>query len=144
MKKLIQFFSFLSLVIVFSIVSANAQTVKQYAAEIPFDFSIGQKSYQAGSYVIKVSKVSQSNIALLLEDKNKNLLQTILVRGNGDVAKNEPKLVFTRHDNQRVLTKMTMPDMGVTVPVSEDTRQNSKAKALPAGQAQGVATATKN
>jgi hypothetical protein len=40
MKKLIQVFSFLSLVVVFSIVSANAQTVKQYAAEIPFDFSI--------------------------------------------------------------------------------------------------------
>ena len=144
MKKLIQFFSFLSLVIVFSIVSASAQTVKQYAAEVPFDFSIGQKSYQAGSYVIKIARHSQSSLVLSLEDKNKNLLQTILVRGNGDVSKNDPKLVFARHDNQRALTKMTTPDMGVTVPVNKDIKQNSKAKALPAGEAQGTAVAAKN
>ena len=143
MKKLIQVFSFLSLVVVFSIVSANAQTIKQYAAEVPFDFNIGQKSYQAGSYVIKISKHSQSSLVLSLEDKNKNLLQSILVRGNGDVSKNETRLIFTHHDNQRVLTKMMTPDMGVTV-LANDAARNSKAKALPAGRAQGVAVAAKN
>ncbi|HLM62605.1 MAG TPA: hypothetical protein VK308_17535 [Pyrinomonadaceae bacterium] len=130
MKKLIQVFSFLSLVIVFSIVSANAQTVKQYAAEIPFDFSIDQKSYQAGSYVIKVSKFSQSSIALSLEDKENHVLQTIFVSANGDVAKNEPKLSFTVRDNQRFLTKIAMQDMGLTIPVNER-QDTAKAKRVP-------------
>jgi hypothetical protein len=142
MKKLSQFFSILSLVAVFSIVSVNAQTVNQYAANIPFDFSIGQKSYQAGSYVIKVSKVAQGSIALSLEDKDKNLLQTILVRRNGDIARVEPKLVFTRHDNQRFLTKMLMEEMGVSIAVSNSDIQASKAKGQPEA-AKGTAVALK-
>jgi hypothetical protein len=140
MKKLIQVFSFLSLVVVFSIVSANAQTVKQYAAEIPFDFSIDQKSYQAGSYVIKVSKFSQSSIALSLEDKENHVLQTIFVRENGDIAKNEPRLSFTVRDNQRFLTKVAMQDMGLTIPVNE--RQDAaKAKSAREVAAHGKAVA---
>ncbi len=91
MKKLIQICSLLSLIVFFSIVSVQAQTVKQYAAEIPHDFNIGQKSYQAGSYTIKVSKVSLNVVSLSLEDKEKNNLQTILVRQNSNVAKREPK-----------------------------------------------------
>jgi hypothetical protein len=143
MKKLIQVFSFLSLVVVFSIVSANAQTVKQYAAEIPFDFSIDQKSYQAGSYVIKVSKFSQSNVALSLEDKEHNRLQTVFVRANGDVVQNEPKLVFTLQDNQRFLTKISMPDMGLSIPAADDSKRNSKAKGAPKTKAQEIAVASK-
>ena len=143
MKKLIQVFSFLSLVVVFSIVSANAQTVKQYAAEIPFDFSIDQKSYQAGSYVIKVSKFSQSSIALSLEDKENNKLQTVFGIMNGDVARNEPKLVFTLHDNQRLLTKISMPDMGLSIPAADDSKRNSKAERAPKTKALEIAVASK-
>jgi hypothetical protein len=143
MKKLIQFFSILSLVVVFSIISAQAQTSKQYAAEIPFNFSVGQKSYQAGSYVIKVSKLRATNsISLSLEDKEKNLLQTILVRENGDVAKAEPKLIFTSHDNQRFLTKMVMQGMGVSIVVSDNDKQNLKAKGKPEVAARGAAVAS--
>ena len=145
MKKLIQFFSILSLVAVFSIVSANAQTIKQYAAEIPFNFSVGEKSYEAGSYVIKVSKLNAtSSIALMLEDKNKNLLQTIIVQQNGNVAKSEPKLVFTTHSNQRFLSKMIMQEMGVSIDVASREKQNARAKGKPEAPAEGVAAVASN
>jgi hypothetical protein len=136
MKKLIQVCSFLTLVIVFSIVSAQAQTVKQYAAEIPYDFNIGQKSYQAGSYVVKVSKISTGIVSLSLEDKEKNKLQTILVRENKNVAKREPKLIFTSYDNRRFLTGAAMQEMGLAIAVSKDDKLRAKAKERPESKEQ--------
>ncbi len=142
MKKLIQVCSILSLVVVFSIVSAQAHTVKQYAAEIPYDFNIGQKSYQAGSYVIKISRISSNIVSLSLEDKEKNNLQTILVRENGNTTKHEPKLVFTRYDNQRFLTGMSMQEMGLSIVVSKDDKLSAQAEGQPESEKQVIAVAS--
>ena len=45
MKKLVQIFALLSLLVVFLIISANARTVQRYEANIPFDFSVNEKTY---------------------------------------------------------------------------------------------------
>lgn len=135
MKKLIQICSVLSLVFVFSIIGAQAQTVKQYQAQIPFDFNIGQKSYPAGDYVIKVSKFSADGVALSLEDKENHRLQTILLPKNGNVSANEPKLLFTRYENQRFLSQMLMEEMGVSL-IKSDTEKRIAEKGK-----QGVAIA---
>lgn len=131
MKKLIQVLSFLSLVIVFSVVSAKAQSVKEYKAQIPYDFNIGQKSYKAGDYVIKVSDVSSSTVALTLQDDDNNNLQTILVRENGNVAKKEPKLHFTTIENQRFLTAMSTKEMGVSILASKKAKQLARMQGKP-------------
>ena len=116
MKKLIQICSVLSLLVVFSVVSANAQAfVKRYQAQIPFDFNIGQKAYQAGNYVIKISKFSSEGIALSLEDTKSHRLQTVLLPKNGDVSADAPKLIFTRYENQRFLSKLLTEEIGVSL-----------------------------
>jgi hypothetical protein len=116
MKKLIQICAVLSLVFAFSIVSAHAQqTVKQYEAKIPFDFNVGQKSYQAGNYVIKIKRLASNGLSLSLEDGNRNNLQTVLVSETGNIAKDEPKLLFSRHENQRYLTEILTTDVGIAV-----------------------------
>ena len=142
MKKLIQVCSILSLVVVFSIVSAQAYTVKQYAAEIPYDFNIGQKSYQAGSYVIKVLKISPNIVSLSLEDKEKNNLQTILVRENGNTTKREPKLVFTSYHNRRFLTGVSMQEMGLAIVVSKDDKQSAKSQERPESEEKAIVVAS--
>lgn len=131
MKKLIQLCSFLSLVIVFSVVSAQAQTVRQFAADIPFNFNVGEKTFDAGSYIIKVSKYSQNSVALTLENKKSKKLQSLIVRGNGDAAKAEPTLFFTFHDSRRFLTKFSMSGMGLTLPVSNEARESVKSQNSP-------------
>jgi hypothetical protein len=142
MKKLIQVCSMLCLVFVFAAVSAKAQTVKQYSAEIPFDFNIAQKSYQAGSYVIKISKLSLSNVALSLEDKDKNILQTVFIRGNGEAFKNEEKLVFTRDGEQRVLSQMVTHENEFKIPAPNYMKRNLKAKGKPEAKTDVVAVAS--
>ena len=145
MKKLIQACSILSLIVVFSIVSAQAQqTFKQYAAEIPYDFNIGQKSYQAGSYVIKVVRISSNIASLSLEDTEKNKLQTILVRENSNVAKREPKLVFTNYENHRFLTGMAMQEMSLSIIVTKDDKLSVKAQGRPESEKQAVVAAASN
>ena len=126
MKKLIQICSILGLLIVFSAVAAKAQAVSSYKAEIPFNFSVGQKSYQAGSYVIKTAKLSESCVSLTLQDKQGNKLQTILVPARAEMSKKQPELVFNRYDNERYLTKLSTPDASISIVMSENERQTAK------------------
>lgn len=124
MKKLIQICTVLSLVVVFSVVAVSAQTTnKRYEANVPFDFNIGQKTYQAGSYVIKVTKNSNLSWHMTIEDKDSNVLQTILGLDNGRVAKAEPQLVFNRYENQRFLAGVLSVERGVFVTRSRAEKQ---------------------
>jgi hypothetical protein len=100
----------------FSIVSAHAQqTVKQYQAKIPFDFSVGQKSYQAGDYVIKISRLSSNGLLLSLEDDNNHKLQSVIVSETDTSSKDEPKLLFYVQENQRYLSKIFTPEIGLSL-----------------------------
>lgn len=127
MKKIIQILSVLSLLVVFSCVSAKAQNVEHYTAKIPFNFNIGQKSFEPGDYVVKIAKFPTGAVTLSLEDNENKNLKTILVRRNGDIAKNKPQLIFTRSENQLFLSKMFMTDMGLSILVSIPKKQGQTA-----------------
>ena len=77
-----------------------------------------------------------------LEDKETNNLQTILVRENGNTTKHELKLVFTRYDNQRFLTGMSMQEMGLSIVVSKDDKLSAQAEGLPESEKQAIAVAS--
>lgn len=59
-KKALQICSLVGLLAVLAVVSAQAQTDGRYKAQIPFDFSIGGKTYQPGSYLISVRNLDRS------------------------------------------------------------------------------------
>lgn len=144
MKKLIQVSAVLSLVFFFSVAATNAQQViRQYQAEIPFDFNIGQKSHQAGSYTIKISKLSLNNVSVTLEDEGKNVLQTVFLRGDGNVAKNEAKLVFARYGERRFLSGMRMQEMGLSFCKPKDFERILKAQGRPERQTKDASVALK-
>jgi hypothetical protein len=126
MKKLVQICSILSLVFVFSAISAQAQTVTRYEAQIPFDFNIGEKSYPAGSYVIRIAKNTTSSLALYLEDNKGKHLETAMVVQTGQVSKNEPEFVFSRYENQRFLTTIRTPERGFSFFKSDTEKQLTK------------------
>jgi hypothetical protein len=129
MKKLIRICAVLSLVFAFSIVSAHAQqTIKQYEAKIPFDFNVGQKSYQAGSYVIKISRLASNGILLSLEDDNNNRLQSVMVSETDSLSKNAPKLMFDVQENQRYLSKIYTPEVGLSIGVPKTEKHGVNAK----------------
>jgi hypothetical protein len=140
MKKLIQICAVLSLVFAFSIVSAHAQqTVNQYEAKIPFDFNIGQKSYQAGNYVIKISRLSSNGIVLSLEDEDNNKLQSVIVSETDNRSQDAPKLLFDVRDNQRYLSKIYTQEVGVSLGKPKTEKTVTVKKQQPASTTRTVA-----
>jgi len=139
MKKFIQICAVLSLVFVFSIVSAHAQqTVKQYEAKIPFDFNVGQKSYEAGSYVIKIARLSSNGIYLSLEDDKQNKLQTVLVAETGNLSQDAPQLLFDVRENQRYLTKIYTQEVGLSLGKPKNEKHGASKKQQTASETQAV------
>lgn len=112
MKKLFLIYSFVGLLAAVSCLPAAAQVTENYETRIPFDFNIGQKSYQAGDYEIKLARTATNVTAFSLTDNNGKVLHTILVMDNGEVSKKQVELVFDHHDGQRFLAKLLTRQKG--------------------------------
>jgi hypothetical protein len=110
MKKIIQICSLLSLIVAFSIVSANAQAAKKITADIPFDFNIGAKHYTAGQYNLTVSESRSTGAIVRLTDAEGDILGTVLVLTGGEAVPGESKLVFNNYEGQRFLAEITTAD----------------------------------
>lgn len=113
MKRIIQLCSMLALTVVFT-VAAHAQT-NRIEANIPFDFNIGEKSYVAGDYVMKLSRVTLTTVALSLEDKFGNQLQQALLSSNGEAASGQGRLMFEDHNSERYLSKVVTGEHGFSL-----------------------------
>lgn len=115
MKKFIQIFFLLSLAVVFSASSANAQTVQRFEADIPFTFEVGNKSYEAGTYVLRMSNTAASRI-VTIEDREKRRINNFFVLERGDVPRKNSILRFVRNANDTlVLAKIITPEKGFAV-----------------------------
>jgi hypothetical protein len=137
MKKLIQICAMLSLVFVVSVISASAQTVvKQYDAKIPFEFNIGEKSFQAGSYSITISRLSSNGMIVSLEDKERNTMQTVMVAENGNHSKSAPQLVFDNQGSTRYLTGIATREVGVSIIAPKNDKGHNVKKQQPAARTQ--------
>jgi hypothetical protein len=124
MKKLIQICSVICIAIAFSIVSANAQTTHKIKAQVPFDFSVGGKHYDAGKYDLKVSDTRTGAIVQLFDDRN-SILATLLVSGTADQAADGAKLVFSTYEGQLYLTRISTSNGSYRVARSKDGWPNS-------------------
>lgn len=113
MKRVIQICSMLVLAAVFSAAAAQAQTLDRINAKIPFDFNVGEKSYDAGEYIIKTSRLSDSTVQVSLSDGKGNTLQTLLVFSAGEAAGGEERLVFTVYDGRHYLAKIMTNGKGL-------------------------------
>jgi hypothetical protein len=112
MKKLIQICSLLSLVLIFTAVSASAQTEYGSEVEIPFSFSAGDSSYEAGKYIVKLKRIQNGTGVVTIINPKRDSAQTILAGRTGDTANNEIKLVFEKVNGERVLSRIVTPTGG--------------------------------
>jgi hypothetical protein len=124
MKKLIRICTIMSLLVVFSAVAASAQSIDRIDAKVPFDFNIGNKSYKAGNYVLRISYVSGGVSTIVsLEDENKRHLQDFLVFRSGNSVKNNPVMLFNRYENQMFLSQIQTTEAGFSLKESRTEKQ---------------------
>ena len=109
MKKLIQFCSLLSLVVVFAAASANAQANYGSEVSIPFKFEIANKTYEAGTYIVKLTKLPTGSATLYISDEKNGSSQLVLLSSNGERSTGEVKLVFETIGSRKVLTHVQTP-----------------------------------
>jgi hypothetical protein len=97
-KQVIKIFSMLSIAAMFMVAAVYANPVDALKANIPFDFSVGNKTLPAGVYT--VTPMTTSN---LLRIRRVDGPEAVMIQTNGVIAsraQDQTKLVFRRYGNQ--------------------------------------------
>lgn len=115
MKKFIQVFSLLSLLVVFTAVGARAQTAYGTEVEIPFAFNVGDRSYDAGHYIVRVVRQTSGVTVLSIQETKNDKIQQVLLNVNGDTPGSELKLFFATIGDRKFLNKVQTPTSGYSV-----------------------------
>ncbi len=111
MKKFIQVCSLFSLLVLFSVASASAQSGGFGTdIQIPFAFNVGDHSYESGNYIVKLQRLSSGTASLMIQDTKNDEMQTVLLNSSGGAVDGEIKLVFDTIEGRRYLTKVRTAD----------------------------------
>jgi hypothetical protein len=131
-KVIIQGCSLIGLVIILGVVSVSAQMSTQYRAEIPFDFSVGNDNFAAGSYSIGPTSWNSSNGSLLLRNRKTSksrLLGFIQIAGDG--RGQNGKMYFINVSGRYNLSEIVTPTFVKKVKVVRTDTQLAKSAASP-------------
>lgn len=140
MKRFIQIFSLFGLLVVFGAVSASAQAGPGTEVEIPFAFSVGDRQYEAGNYIIKVDRHITGSSTLAIRDTKTDEQQIVLLKSNGEAGSDEIKLVFDMIEGRRHLTKLSTPQQIYALFRSKSEKGAAKARsAKPVSEGAGAA-----
>lgn len=140
MKKMIQMVSFLGLLLVFTAVGANAQSAYGTEVNIPFAFNVGNKAYDAGHYVVKVTRQSSGTPLFTIQDTKTDEVQQVLLNVNGDAVGGELKLMFATVGARKFLSKVHTPLTGYSLIESKTEKDARRGKnEIPAASIGGGA-----
>ncbi|HEY0364914.1 MAG TPA: hypothetical protein VGC73_00485 [Pyrinomonadaceae bacterium] len=105
MKYIQRAIAFSGLLLLLTFSSAFGQSDRQTIIHIPFNFTVGERSFPAGKYVIEQNRKDSDTVWLIRhkDDVGKALLLTRPVRAN-DVVE-ETRLVFNRYDDLYFLSE---------------------------------------
>jgi hypothetical protein len=86
-------------------------------ANVPFDFTVGNKLFPAGTYTIK----EQSDHVIIITNYNKPIAALSLVNGNSNRSPDGGKLKFHRYGSQYFLSEILceQANMNLQVPTSK-------------------------
>jgi hypothetical protein len=126
MKRFIQICSLLSLLVLFTGASASANTGFGSEVEIPFAFTVGDRSYDAGNYIIKFDRLSSGTSTLTIQDAKSGDMQTVLIHVNSGNPGNQVKLVFDTIEGKKYLTKIQTVGRAYAVAGSKVDRKAAK------------------
>ena len=118
---------FIGLLVLSTVVSANAQATKHYRANIGFDFSVGEKSYKAGKYDVRVDNAS----ILMIEDMDGKKLWVAAATPNAaENGRDATTLIFNRYEDRYFLAKVVSNEFGSSMKMSADEKRMAKREDL--------------
>ena len=106
MKNIVQSIALFAVISAFGVV-ANAQINYGAEVDIPFDFSVGEKVYEAGKYTVKINKQVVNGAVLTIQKNGSEEFQSVLMNNNGGERSEDVQLVFSSVEGRNVLTNVT-------------------------------------
>lgn len=128
MKRFIQICSLLSLLVLFTGVSASANTGFGTEVEIPFAFTVGDRSYDAGNYIVKLDRLSSGTSTLTIHETKSGDMQTVLVHVNNGSRGSQVNLIFDTIEGKKYLTRIQTADRTFAVAGSKVDRKAGKSR----------------
>jgi hypothetical protein len=128
MKKFIQICSLFGLLVLFGAASANAQSSLGSEINIPFAFNVGEKSYDAGEYILRIENFTTGTATLAIRDAKSDEMQIVVLNGTGESPTKELKLVFDNIEGKRYLTRVRTPNRTYALVKSKAEKDAAKAR----------------
>ena len=130
MKYIQRAIAFSGLLVLLTFSSAFGQSDRQTIIHIPFNFTVGDKAFPAGKYVIERNRKDSDTVWVIRHKDNvgKAMLWTRPVRAN-DVVE-ETRLVFSRYDDLYFLAEFWTPGSQTGREIQISNREKALEKAL--------------
>lgn len=115
------------LVLAAGVSSANAQTTTQMSANIPFAFHVGDQSFAAGEYDVRITNPSSDRKVLQLRTKDGSASVMIQMNTVINDSNRDAKLVFNRYGNRYYFAQAWMAtETGMQAPRSRGERATAE------------------
>jgi len=112
MKKIICTFISIAVLSILAGVSASAQTYgTRVEADIPFDFTVGKKTYKAGSYDLSIVRGQAGTYLVSLFDENGKYICRSFAVENAGTVKRQSILEFSVMSGEHYLAALRTPDV---------------------------------
>lgn len=141
MKNMTKVIALASLFVLFTFSSALGQSDRQTIIHIPFNFSVGEKAFPAGKYIIERNRKDSDTVWVIKRKDNVGsaLMLTQSVRAN-DPAE-ETRLVFNRYGDLYFLSEFWTAGSNTGRDVQTSDREKALDKSLAATRQEHVLTA---
>lgn len=130
-----------SFLVLVTVSSASAQSDRQTIIHIPFNFSVGEKSFTAGKYIIQRNRKDSDTVWVIKRKDNVGsaVMLTQSVRAN-EPAENT-RLVFNRYGDLYFLSEFWVPGSNTGREVNTSDREKGLDKSLASTRQEHVLTA---
>jgi hypothetical protein len=129
MGAIIKSFLVLSFALVFGASISYTQGVGvRVDADIPFDFSIGDKTFAAGKYELSVIRLYGSVHAVRMRDETGKVICNATAIQNGSTRPTGSDMLFAIVDGEHILDKIRTPDVGFVFSRTNGDKRIAKAK----------------
>lgn len=120
MKKIIQLLSVACVALVFGSLTAFAQSGNLIKSTIPFDFTVGNKMLEKGSYELRVTDYTSGGAVVTFVDSKGNRIESLAGSVTTTQKFEKAELVFKLDGERRVLTEIATPAYAVDFPFGKN------------------------
>ena len=129
-KKIYTLITVIALLTVAGLSNANAQTPSrvEVKANIPFEFSVGNKTMPAGEYTVSCTNPHSSIKVLLIRSSNKPESALVITQSVPGKTQDDAKLVFYRYADQYFFAQawLSSDSIGMQAPKSRSEKQMAR------------------